>query len=133
MGLDGIKPFLLLEGGQIPPTRNAMQSSTPALFFLQFQPHAHASSHCAPSSSLLLMYTSVYGFASSRMQVTLVRGEPCSTWVGVPCAILDDFLIIARGFGQSVLLSLGGKKNVVGNGAVWHFKITCLQPHGPKQ
>lgn len=26
------------------------------------------------------------------------------------CTILDDFLIIARGFGQSVLLSFGGKK-----------------------
>lgn len=65
MELDGIKPFLLLEVDRIPPTRNAMQSSTLAPFFLQFQPHACASSHCAPSSSLLLMYALVYVFTSS--------------------------------------------------------------------
>lgn len=57
MGLDGIKPFLLLEGGHIPPTRNAMQSSTPALFF----PTVSASCSCQLSlCPILLPVADVY-------------------------------------------------------------------------
>lgn len=49
-------------------------------------------------------------------------------------ATLNDILIIAHGFRLFVLLPSGGKKEKnVGNGAVQHFMVTCLQPHGPKQ